>query len=63
MPGEELVDAFLIFIAGILLLTPGFLTDTLGLFLLIPISRELFKEKLKEWMKHRIEKTDSYIDM
>jgi len=63
MPGEELVDAFLIFIAGILLLTPGFLTDTLGLFLLIPISRELFKEKLKKWMKHRIEKTDSYIDM
>ena len=63
MPGEELVDAFLIFIAGILLLTPGFLTDTIGLFLLIPISRELFKEKLKKWMKHRIEKTDSYIDM
>ena len=32
VPGEELLNALLIAIAGIVLLTPGFLTDAAGLF-------------------------------
>jgi UPF0716 protein FxsA len=41
----------LIAIAGIVLLTPGFLTDAAGLFLLIPTTRTL----CREWLKRRIE--------
>ncbi|GAB6888116.1 hypothetical protein JCM13304A_16140 [Desulfothermus okinawensis JCM 13304] len=63
MPTEELVDAFLIFIAGVLLLTPGLITDILGLCMLFPASRDIFKEYLKKWMKNRIHKTDFYIDL
>ncbi len=63
MPAEELVDASLIFVAGILLLTPGLITDILGLLLLIPVTRKMFKENVKKWMKSRIEKTDIYIDL
>ena len=36
MPGRELVDGVLILFAGVLLLTPGFITDTVGLLLLLP---------------------------
>jgi UPF0716 protein FxsA len=36
VPGRELVDAALIMLAGALLLTPGFLSDCLGILLLLP---------------------------
>lgn len=47
MPAEELVDAVIIFAAGIVLLTPGFLTDAAGLFLLFPPTRFHFKRFLR----------------
>jgi UPF0716 protein FxsA len=36
VPGRELVDGVLILFAGALLLTPGFLTDIVGVLLLLP---------------------------
>ena len=36
VPGRELVDAMLIMLAGALLLTPGFVSDCLGVLLLLP---------------------------
>ena len=39
IPGKELVDGLLILVGGILMLTPGFLTDAVGLLLLIPPTR------------------------
>ncbi len=36
MPAEDLLDAFIILIAGMVLITPGLLTDTAGLLLLWP---------------------------
>ena len=36
VPGRELVDGVLILFAGALLLTPGFVTDAVGLLLLLP---------------------------
>lgn len=46
MPSGELVDAFLILIAGIMLLLPGFITDLAGLALLFPPTREMIKKQL-----------------
>jgi len=51
MPTEDLVDALLIFVAGIVLLTPGFLTDAAGLLFLYPNTRRHFKR----WMKSKFE--------
>lgn len=39
IPGKELVDGLLILAGGLLMLTPGFLTDAVGLLLLIPPTR------------------------
>lgn len=43
IPAGELVDGLLILIGGIVLLTPGLLTDLFGFALLLPWIRALFK--------------------
>ncbi|BBD08681.1 FxsA family protein [Desulfovibrio ferrophilus] len=45
-PTGQLVDAALILVAGVVLLTPGFATDIMGLLLLIPPVRAKLKEVL-----------------
>jgi UPF0716 protein FxsA len=39
MPSEELADAALLMFGGVLLLTPGFVTDVVALFFVLPGSR------------------------
>ena len=48
MPSEDMLDGLLIFAGGIVLLTPGFVTDILGFFLLIPLTRSLFKVLIRK---------------
>ena len=46
LPAGELVDGLLILIAGALMLTPGFLTDGVGLLLLFPPTRLVVRSLL-----------------
>lgn len=46
-PGKEVADGVLIVIGGTLLLTPGFITDVFGLFLLLPPTRAVARRVLK----------------
>lgn len=48
-PGREVVDGVLIVIGGSLLLAPGFLTDIVGVFLLVPPTRALARRLLRRW--------------
>ena len=48
MPAEELLDAVIILVAGIVLITPGLLTDVFGLILLWPVSRNALKRFLRK---------------
>ncbi len=48
MPAEELIDALIILIAGLVLITPGLLTDFVGLMLLWPVTRNRFKRFLRK---------------
>src|SRR5215207_2635731 len=43
VPGREVIDGVLVIFGGALLLTPGFLSDFLGLFLLLPPTRALVR--------------------
>jgi UPF0716 protein FxsA len=42
-PAREVLDGALVILGGALLLTPGFITDVLGLALLLPPTRALFR--------------------
>ena len=53
-PGEEIFDGVLILAGGLLLLTPGILTDLLGFAALVPFTRHLIKHYLKEAIGRRI---------
>ncbi len=46
MPARELADGALILIGGTLLLTPGFVTDAVGLFCILPFTRPLARRLL-----------------
>jgi UPF0716 protein FxsA len=48
-PGKEVADGVLIVIGGTLLLAPGFLTDIVGLLLLIPPTRAIARAVLKRF--------------
>ena len=54
MPTDRLLDGVLILSSGILLLTPGLITDLIGFMGLIPFTRNLIKQWLKQKIKDMI---------
>lgn len=54
MPHKEALDGLMILLAGAVLLTPGFLTDTIGFLLLIPPIRALVRNSLASRLKGKI---------
>jgi UPF0716 protein FxsA len=46
MPARELADAGLVLVGGTLLLTPGFVTDIVGFFFVLPFTRPLARRVL-----------------
>ncbi len=56
IPTANLMDGFMILIGGILLLTPGVLTDAIGFLFLIPWTRVLMKRLLMKWIIYKIDK-------
>lgn len=42
-PTAEMLDSFLVFMGGILFIVPGFISDILGLLLILPVTRWLFR--------------------
>jgi len=54
VPAREVLDGALVIFGGALLLTPGFITDVLGLLLLIPPTRALVRRVLARRLAHRM---------
>jgi UPF0716 protein FxsA len=54
VPAREVVDGALVIFGGALLLTPGFLTDILGLVLLLPPTRAVVRAVLLRRFAHRL---------
>ncbi len=53
-PAEELIDGMMILIAGVLLLTPGFITDIIGFLMVFPGSRNVIKRLARRYFDKRI---------
>jgi len=60
MPGDSLIQGTIILAGGILLLTPGFVTDIVGFIFLIPVSRNIVKKYLLKWLKGKIKEGNFY---
>ena len=54
LPAAALIDGVIVLIGGTLLLTPGFITDVVGLLTLIPAARRPFREYLKRRFQHSV---------
>jgi UPF0716 protein FxsA len=52
-PGREVADGLLIAIGGTLLLTPGFVTDIVGLIFLIPPTRAIVRRLMRGYVGRR----------
>lgn len=55
VPGRELVDGVLVLLAGALLLTPGFLSDVVGVLLLLPPVRAGVRASATRYLRRRVE--------
>lgn len=53
-PSEEIFDGALLLVAGAVLVTPGFMTDILGLLLVLPPSRTVIKELIRRYVDKNI---------
>ncbi|MDT8859417.1 membrane protein FxsA [Alkalihalobacillus sp. MEB130] len=54
LPSGVLLDGICILVGGVVLLTPGFITDAIGFFLLIPATRTIAKAFLLKLFHHMI---------
>ena len=60
MPTSQLFDGVLILVAGVLLITPGILTDAFGFCLLIPPIRAIVKILLARYFRNRVSFTSNF---
>ena len=54
IPGEAILDGLCILVGGVVLLTPGFITDAVGFLLLVPATRKPFKRWIKKFLERRM---------
>lgn len=62
-PAEQLFDGTLILAGGLLLLTPGILTDLIGFLTLIPLTRRIIKRALKRKVESMIRSGRVHINL
>lgn len=54
MPSRQLTDAALVLVGGTLLLTPGFLTDIVGFFAILPFTRGIARAVLESIVTRKL---------
>lgn len=55
LPGDTLLEGVIIFAGGLVLLTPGLITDAFGFFCLVPVTRRWLREQIKSWLRHKLD--------
>ena len=61
MPAGALLDGLLILVAGLLLITPGIITDLVGFSLLIPPLRRLISGRAAGWVSQRFKMPQPHV--
>lgn len=60
-PGLAIIEMFLIFVGGVLLVIPGFLSDLVGLSLIIPLTRKLYMPVIFYWLRKKLKNGQAFI--
>ncbi|CAI6044923.1 FxsA family protein [Cohnella sp. JJ-181] len=55
MPGHAILDGICVLVGGLLLVVPGFLSDIVGLALLFPWTRSIFRLGLYGWLAKKVQ--------
>src|SRR5437763_4787672 len=63
VPGKEMADGFLILLGGALMVAPGFITDILGMLLLVPPVRAVVRAAVRRRIAKRVIGTTQIIDL
>ena len=59
-PTQTLVEGVLVLVGGVLLVTPGILTDAFGFSLIIPFTRKLWAPFVRSWFGKRVKTQGSF---
>ncbi len=60
LPALEMLEGFLIAIGGVLMILPGFITDSLGIALLVPPVRKAILRKMLNSGRWQVQQTDVF---
>ena len=60
LPEDEVLNGVVMAVSSVLLITPGVVTDLIGVFILFPISRSIFKEITLALVKNKISQGQVY---
>jgi len=63
LPDREVLDAGLVLVGGTLMLTPGFLSDIVGLFVILPPTRPLARRVLTRLLGRRLQRQMGRVGM
>ncbi|WP_310732516.1 FxsA family protein [Paenibacillus sp. 1011MAR3C5] len=58
IPGRAMIDGICVLLGGLLLLIPGFFSDLVGIIMLLPFTRPLFRNMILQWLEKRMRNGD-----
>jgi len=63
LPANELIQGFILLAGGLTLLTPGFVTDALGLSMILPPTRALYARMIQNYIKTRMLRSTGTVEI
>lgn len=54
-PGDRMMEGVMVLVGGLLLVTPGILTDLFGFSLIFPVTRKLLAPRLLGWLSSQVD--------
>ena len=53
-PGVTMIETFMIFVGGVLMVLPGFITDVVGLLFVLGVTRNVFKPMIFYFLRKKM---------
>ena len=60
MPGDEVLNGSVMALSGMMLITPGVVTDLIGVLILFPMTRGIFKDIAGNMVRKKISRGELY---